>query len=229
VFSRVLGRRVKVHHLPMIAVKLSMGKEWYQMFTWLNESGFQADIPALRRDYPEVPLTSLAEWLRREGWEGKREITVKRDSMGRPAPAALPASAGGPSRRPPRAKGGFMSHTCAAQAGQLPGQRESGDHEWLRSAPPAHRVGTPVVLLHLAAGPAGVLRPAAAPPEHRAVRGDRPDLPGHGEFRAPCAQHTAAYFTDAVAGFLEAAGSAAPSHWRSPPDSRARSASPQSR
>jgi len=32
-----------------------------------------------------------------------------------------------------------------------------------------------------------------------------PDLPGHGESRAPCAHHTAAYFTDAIAGFLEAA------------------------
>ena len=65
-----------------------MGKEWYQMFAWLNKSGFQADIPALRRDYPDVSLTSLEEWLRREGWEEKREITVKRDSMGRPIPAA---------------------------------------------------------------------------------------------------------------------------------------------
>ena len=88
VFSRVLGRRVKAHHLPLPVVRLSMGKEWYQMFTWLNKSGFQADIPALRRDYPEVPLTSLEEWLRREGWEEKRKITVKRDSMGRPIPAA---------------------------------------------------------------------------------------------------------------------------------------------
>ena len=88
VFSRVLGRRVKVHHLPMTAFRLSMGKEWYQMFTWLNRSGFQADIPALRRNYPEVPLTSLEEWLRREGWAGKRKITVKRDSMGRPISAA---------------------------------------------------------------------------------------------------------------------------------------------
>jgi hypothetical protein len=58
------------------------------MFAWLNQSGFQADIPALHRDYPEVPLTSLEEWLRREGWEAKRKITVKRDSMGRPIPAA---------------------------------------------------------------------------------------------------------------------------------------------
>src|SRR6516165_61577 len=81
VFSRVLGRRVKFHHLPMTVARLSMGKEWYQMFTWLDKSGFQADIPALRRDYPEVSLTSLEEWLRREGWQGKRQISVKRDSM----------------------------------------------------------------------------------------------------------------------------------------------------
>jgi len=101
VFSRVLGRRVKAYHLPLPLVRLSMGKEWYQMFAWLNKNGFQADIPALRRDYPDVPLTSLEEWLRREGWAGRREITVKRDSMGRPAPAALPVAAGGPSRRRP--------------------------------------------------------------------------------------------------------------------------------
>jgi uncharacterized protein YbjT (DUF2867 family) len=87
VFSRVLGRRVKAYHLPVPLVRLSMGKEWYQMFTWPNNSGFQADIPALRRDYPGVPLTSLEEWLRREGWQGKREITINRDSMGRPIPA----------------------------------------------------------------------------------------------------------------------------------------------
>src|SRR5215469_9131411 len=59
VFSRVLRRGVKAHHLPLPVVRLSMGKEWYQMFTWLNQGGFQADIPALRRDYPDVSLISL--------------------------------------------------------------------------------------------------------------------------------------------------------------------------
>jgi uncharacterized protein YbjT (DUF2867 family) len=88
VFSRVLGRRVKAHHLPLPVVRLSMGKEWYQMFIWLNQGGFQADIPALRRDYPDAPLISLEEWLRREGWAEKRKITVKRDNMGRRIPAA---------------------------------------------------------------------------------------------------------------------------------------------
>jgi uncharacterized protein YbjT (DUF2867 family) len=84
VFTRVLGRKVKLRHLPMPVVKIAMSKEWYQMFIWLRKSGFQADIPALRRDYPDVHLTSLEEWLRHEGWEGKRKITVKRDRIGRP-------------------------------------------------------------------------------------------------------------------------------------------------
>jgi hypothetical protein len=58
------------------------------MFKWLDEYGFQADIPALRRDYPEVTLMSLEEWLIREGWQGKSAVIIKRDSMGRPLAAA---------------------------------------------------------------------------------------------------------------------------------------------
>jgi uncharacterized protein YbjT (DUF2867 family) len=87
VFSRVLGRRVRFHHLPLPLVRIVMGKEWQQMFIWFNNGGFQSDIPALRRDYPEVHLTSLEEWLRQEGWERKRAITVKRDKIGRPLSA----------------------------------------------------------------------------------------------------------------------------------------------
>jgi uncharacterized protein YbjT (DUF2867 family) len=88
VFAQVLGRRMTIHRLPMFMVRLSMGKEWAQMFKWLDNYGFQADIPALRRDYPEITLTSLQEWLIREGWQGKSEVIVKRDSMGRPLAAA---------------------------------------------------------------------------------------------------------------------------------------------
>jgi uncharacterized protein YbjT (DUF2867 family) len=88
VFARVLGRRMTVHRLPMFMVRLSMGTEWAQMFKWLDRCGFQADIPALRSDYPEVTLTSLEEWLVREGWQGKSKVIVNRDSMGRPLAAA---------------------------------------------------------------------------------------------------------------------------------------------
>src|SRR5216683_7689080 len=64
VFSRVLGKRVKFQKLPMPLVRLVLGKEFYQMFRWFNDSGFKADIPALKRRFPEVHLLSLEEWLR---------------------------------------------------------------------------------------------------------------------------------------------------------------------
>jgi len=69
VFSRVLGKRVKFRRLPMPIVRLALGKEFYQMFLWFNQAGFQADIAALRRRFPEIRLRSLEEWLRDEGWQ----------------------------------------------------------------------------------------------------------------------------------------------------------------
>ncbi|HET8924738.1 MAG TPA: NmrA/HSCARG family protein [Candidatus Acidoferrum sp.] len=68
VFSRVLGKPVKFQKLPMPIVRLVLGKEFYEMFHWFNEAGFKADIAGLRRQYPEVHLHTLEEWLREEGW-----------------------------------------------------------------------------------------------------------------------------------------------------------------
>jgi uncharacterized protein YbjT (DUF2867 family) len=76
VFSRVLGKPVRFQKLPMLAVKLFLGKEFYQMFRWFNEAGFRADIPGLRRTYPEVPLVDLETWLYQEGWDKRARIFV---------------------------------------------------------------------------------------------------------------------------------------------------------
>jgi len=76
VFSRVLGKHVKFQKLPLALVRLVLGKEFYQMFQWFNDSGFKADIPALKRNYPEVHLLNLEEWLVQEGWH-KRARKVK--------------------------------------------------------------------------------------------------------------------------------------------------------
>ncbi len=76
VFSRVLGKQVKFQRLPMPMVRFVLGKEFYQMFRWFNQAGFKADIPRLRRQYPEVHLQTLEEWLRNEGWQ-KRARRVK--------------------------------------------------------------------------------------------------------------------------------------------------------
>jgi uncharacterized protein YbjT (DUF2867 family) len=76
VFTDVLGKPVKFRKLPLLLVRLFLGKEFYQMFRWFNEAGFKADIPALRRQYPEVHLRTLEEWLRGEGWH-KRARQVR--------------------------------------------------------------------------------------------------------------------------------------------------------
>jgi uncharacterized protein YbjT (DUF2867 family) len=76
VFSRVLGKPVKFQKLPLPLVRLILGKEFYAMFRWFNEAGFKADIPGLRRAYPEIHLHTLEEWLRNEGWH-KRAIHMR--------------------------------------------------------------------------------------------------------------------------------------------------------
>jgi uncharacterized protein YbjT (DUF2867 family) len=80
VFSRVLGKPVKFQKLPMLMVRLVLGKEFYQMFDWFNRAGFQADIAGLRQRFPEVHLRTLEEWLRDEGWQ-KRARQVRRPKV----------------------------------------------------------------------------------------------------------------------------------------------------
>jgi len=80
VFSRVLGKPVQFQRLPMPMVRLVLGKEFYQMFRWFNQAGFQADIPELRRRYPEIRLQTLEEWLRAEGWHKRaRRVRAPKD------------------------------------------------------------------------------------------------------------------------------------------------------
>lgn len=76
VFSRVLGKSVKFQKLPLPMVRLVLGKEFYQMFRWFNQHGFQANIPELRRRYPETRLQTLEEWLRNEGWHKRARRVV---------------------------------------------------------------------------------------------------------------------------------------------------------
>ncbi|HZW89299.1 MAG TPA: NmrA/HSCARG family protein [Myxococcaceae bacterium] len=70
-FARVMGRPVRFQRLPLFVTRLVLGKEFHQMFKWFNEQGYRADLPLLRREYPDVELTSLEAWLGREGWRTK--------------------------------------------------------------------------------------------------------------------------------------------------------------
>jgi len=76
IFSRVMGKPVKYGRLPMLAARILLGKDFHAMFRWLNRDGFQANIPELRRKYPEIHLHSLEEWLREDGW-GQRGLRFR--------------------------------------------------------------------------------------------------------------------------------------------------------
>ena len=45
------------------------------MFTWFNDIGYTAGIPALRALYPR--LTTLEQWLRDSGWTGAGATSVE--------------------------------------------------------------------------------------------------------------------------------------------------------
>ncbi len=68
VFGRVIGRSVRYEQTPMEYIRQVMGEESATMFTWFNDVGYAADIPALRALYPR--LTTLEQWLRASGWTG---------------------------------------------------------------------------------------------------------------------------------------------------------------
>ena len=58
VFSRVMGKSIQFNKLSMLIVRPFMGKELYKMFQWINELGYDVDIPALKQSFSEVELTT---------------------------------------------------------------------------------------------------------------------------------------------------------------------------
>jgi uncharacterized protein YbjT (DUF2867 family) len=67
-FGRVIGREVDYYQVPWHQFEEQMGEEYAVMYRWFNDVGYEADIDALEREYPE--LTSFERYLRSHGWEG---------------------------------------------------------------------------------------------------------------------------------------------------------------
>jgi uncharacterized protein YbjT (DUF2867 family) len=67
-YGRVIGREVSYYQVPWDQFEEQMGEEGTLNFRWINDVGYEADIAALRQEYPE--LTSFERYLRSHGWEG---------------------------------------------------------------------------------------------------------------------------------------------------------------
>jgi uncharacterized protein YbjT (DUF2867 family) len=67
-FGRVIGREVSYYQVPWDQFEEQMDEEVTVNYRWFNDLGYEADIAALRQEYPE--LTSFERYLRSHGWEG---------------------------------------------------------------------------------------------------------------------------------------------------------------
>ncbi len=73
-FSRVIGRQVGYVQTSWEQFEKAMGEEITIMNKWFNNVGYEADIAALRQEYPE--LTTFEEYLRHHGWSGAEPSTA---------------------------------------------------------------------------------------------------------------------------------------------------------
>ena len=59
---------MEFQQVPWDDYRTAAGEEYYKMYRWFNDVGYDADIQALHEVYPE--LTGFETYLRRNGWDG---------------------------------------------------------------------------------------------------------------------------------------------------------------
>ena len=63
-FSEVLGKEISYQKFPMLIVRFVMGKDFYNMFKWINENDavFIKDLELFKKENPN--LLSLKQWIK---------------------------------------------------------------------------------------------------------------------------------------------------------------------
>ena len=67
ILSDATGRQINFQEIPIAAAR-QQSEDVAIMFEWFDRVGADADIAALRRDFPEVRWHSLADWARAFDW-----------------------------------------------------------------------------------------------------------------------------------------------------------------
>jgi uncharacterized protein YbjT (DUF2867 family) len=62
-FKTVTGHKPWVAPIPAFVAEMMMPKEFADMFRWIREKGFKADITQVRQEYPQ--LLTFAGWLKK--------------------------------------------------------------------------------------------------------------------------------------------------------------------
>jgi len=67
ILSRVTGRKIEYIQTPIEQVRAS-SEDTAAMLEWFDRVGYSVDIPALRRDYPEVGWLTFEQWAKLQDW-----------------------------------------------------------------------------------------------------------------------------------------------------------------
>ncbi len=67
ILSQAIGRPITYQEIPVAALR-QQSEDTALMFEWFDRVGYDADIAALRRDFPEVRWHSFADWARAFDW-----------------------------------------------------------------------------------------------------------------------------------------------------------------
>jgi uncharacterized protein YbjT (DUF2867 family) len=70
-FGRVIGRKVEYAQVSWEEFREAYGEDLAVMYEWFEEVGYEADVSALREEYPD--LTTFEGYLRKHGWDRTRE------------------------------------------------------------------------------------------------------------------------------------------------------------
>ena len=73
-FGRVTGQKVEYVKVPWDEFREAYGEDLTVMYEWFNRVGYEANIAALREEYPE--LTNFERYLRKHGWDGALKEAV---------------------------------------------------------------------------------------------------------------------------------------------------------
>jgi uncharacterized protein YbjT (DUF2867 family) len=72
--GRVIGRPVQYLQPSWEQFRQAAGEEYTVMYQWFERVGYEADIGALRRIYPQ--LTTVEQYLRSHHWENARDLAT---------------------------------------------------------------------------------------------------------------------------------------------------------
>ena len=67
ILSEAIGRPITYQEIP-IAVARRQSGDAALMFEWFDRTGYDVDIAALHKDFPEVHWHSFADWAKAFDW-----------------------------------------------------------------------------------------------------------------------------------------------------------------